>query len=97
MRPALCFVAHINNTTLQNPVTGTQRNKIPRMPRRDIHMRIFGQTALDISWHFIQRWNYTRYVSHSQKLYRPLVPSGAGAMEMLKMDHPFLQDKQMDQ
>jgi len=70
----------------QNPVTGTQRNKVPRMPRRDIHMRLFGQSAVDVAWHFIQRWNYTRYVSHSQRTHTPLQPSGAGAMEMLQVD-----------
>ena len=61
-----------------NPVTGQHRDTTPRMPRRDIHMRVFGQTALDVSWHFVQRWNYVRYVSKSQKYVDPLVISGAG-------------------
>jgi len=71
-----------------NPVVGTGRANIPRMPRRDIHMRVFGQTALDVAWHFVQRWNYTRYVSKAQRHgVDPLAIYGAGAAEMMASDH----------
>lgn len=34
------------------------RNAVPRMPWHDVHMVTAGQTASDLSRHFVQRWNY---------------------------------------
>lgn len=34
------------------------RNEVPRMPWHDIHMMVTGQSARDITRHFVQRWNY---------------------------------------
>ncbi|GMH76537.1 hypothetical protein TL16_g07117 [Triparma laevis f. inornata] len=58
--PRLRDYVDVRHAMDENPVTGTNRAATPRMPRRDIHMRVFGQTALDISWHFVQRWNYNQ-------------------------------------
>jgi len=85
--PRIKDYVDVNKAFEENPVTGTSRNNIPRMPRRDIHMRVFGQTALDVAWHFIQRWNYTRYVSGKNTRTDPLCIYGAGAAEMMASDH----------
>ena len=77
----------VHKVAEDNPITGVARDTIPRMPRRDIHMRVFGQAALDVAWHFIQRWNYVRYVSKNQKYVDPLLISGSGAAEMMANDH----------
>jgi len=34
------------------------REHIPRMPWHDIHMAVEGETAMDVSYNFIQRWNH---------------------------------------
>ena len=76
----------MNEPFEENPVTGVARDSVPRMPRRDIHMRVFGQTALDVAWHFIQRWNYTRYVCKSKDHVDPLAISGSAAAQMAHND-----------
>jgi len=94
--PRLKDYVDIKHAFEENPVTGAHRDSTPRMPRRDIHMRVFGQTALDISWHFVQRWNYVRYVSNNKKHVDPLLVSGAGAAEMVENDHPTSIDKRSE-
>ena len=89
--PRIKDYADVNKTLEDNPVTGVARDSIPRMPRRDVHMRVFGQTALDVSWHFVQRWNYTRYVGKASKFVDPLTISGAAASDMLSSDHEHRQ------
>ena len=36
------------------------RNCFPRMPWHDVHCQVYGDAALDISRHFIQRWNFIK-------------------------------------
>uniref|UniRef100_A0A673KBB5 phospholipase D n=1 Tax=Sinocyclocheilus rhinocerous TaxID=307959 RepID=A0A673KBB5_9TELE len=38
------------------------RYKTPRMPWHDIGVLVHGKAARDIARHFIQRWNFTKYV-----------------------------------
>ncbi|GMH55517.1 hypothetical protein TrRE_jg10713 [Triparma retinervis] len=100
--PRIKDYIEVNKAMEDNPGPGTNRSTIPRMPRRDIHMRVFGQTALDVAWHFIQRWNYTRYVSKSKTQgVDPLCIYGAGAAEMMSSDHvqqqsEFLREESKD-
>lgn len=39
------------------------RNSVPRLPWHDIQCKIYGEGALDVARHFIERWNYTKYES----------------------------------
>lgn len=39
------------------------RDEFPRMPWHDVHSLVIGQPARDAARHFIQRWNYTIFIS----------------------------------
>ena len=65
---------------------GFDRSSIPRMPWRDIHMCVKGTVALDVAWHFIQRWNYTRYANGIKKLVPAIAPSGQGSVALSWLD-----------
>jgi phospholipase D1/2 len=41
------------------------RNVMPRMPWQDVQTKLYGTPALDVSRHFVLRWNYTRRVLYS--------------------------------
>ena len=84
--PRIKDYVNVQDAFEENPMTGVARDSVPRMPRRDIHMRVFGQTALDVAWHFIQRWNYTRHANKSKEQVDPLVISGSAAAQMAKND-----------
>ena len=62
------------------------RGHVPRMPWRDIHGCVVGTGALDVAWHFIQRWNYTRYINHEKKTHPALLPSGLGNLALSWLD-----------
>ena len=62
------------------------RSSIPRMPWRDIHMCIKGTVALDVAWHFIQRWNYTRYANGIKHRVPAIAPSGQGSVALSWLD-----------
>jgi len=62
------------------------RKTIPRMPWRDIHSCIKGTVALDVAWHFIQRWNYTRYVNSLKESHPAITPSGLGNLALSWLD-----------
>lgn len=51
----------LSNQNVENPFVETlDRNKQPRMPWHDIHMRVGGEAARDVALNFIQRWNHHR-------------------------------------
>ncbi|KAL6451092.1 SPO14 Phospholipase D1 [Candida maltosa Xu316] len=50
------------------------RNAVPRMPWHDIHMYTCGQTARDLSRHFVQRWNYLIRQKRPSRLTPLLLP-----------------------
>eukprot|EP00519_Triparma_laevis_P003835 CAMPEP_0182497038 /NCGR_PEP_ID=MMETSP1321-20130603/5585_1 /TAXON_ID=91990 /ORGANISM="Bolidomonas sp., Strain RCC1657" /LENGTH=1384 /DNA_ID=CAMNT_0024700801 /DNA_START=176 /DNA_END=4327 /DNA_ORIENTATION=+ len=62
------------------------RETTSRMPWRDIHGCIVGTVALDVAWHFIQRWNYTRYANKERKSQPALLPSGLGNLALGFLD-----------
>jgi len=62
------------------------RERIARMPWRDIHGCVKGTVALDVAWHFIQRWNYTRYVNKDRKVVPAILPSGLGSLALSWLD-----------
>jgi phosphatidylserine/phosphatidylglycerophosphate/cardiolipin synthase-like enzyme len=62
------------------------RAKVARMPWRDIHSCIKGTVALDVAWHFIQRWNYTRYHNKVRKDVPAILPSGLGSLALSWLD-----------
>ena len=37
------------------------RNEMPRMAWHDVHTRLIGPVVGDISRHFVERWNYSRF------------------------------------
>ncbi|GMI14270.1 hypothetical protein TrLO_g13085 [Triparma laevis f. longispina] len=76
-------------TNPENPLANNllhDRDYIPRMPWRDIHGCIVGTVALDVAWHFIQRWNYTRYANKERKTQPALLPSGLGNLALGFLD-----------
>ena len=50
------------------------RNIVPRMPWHDVHMYTCGQTARDLSRHFVQRWNYLIRQKRPSRLTPLLLP-----------------------
>eukprot|EP01125_Pyxidicula_operculata_P003698 TRINITY_DN1494_c0_g2_i1.p1 TRINITY_DN1494_c0_g2~~TRINITY_DN1494_c0_g2_i1.p1 ORF type:complete len:2944 (-),score=819.76 TRINITY_DN1494_c0_g2_i1:104-8935(-) len=38
------------------------RNKLPRMPWHDVHVKVDGEAARDVAANFIERWNFTKGV-----------------------------------
>jgi phospholipase D1/2 len=49
------------NENVEKPFVETLNRDIqPRMPWHDIHMRVDGEAARDVSLSFIQRWNHHR-------------------------------------
>lgn len=50
------------------------RNIIPRMPWHDVHMVTSGETARDLSRHFVQRWNYLLRQKRPSRLTPLLTP-----------------------
>lgn len=50
------------------------RTEVPRMPWHDIHMMVTGQSARDISRHFVQRWNYLLRQKRPSRLTPMLLP-----------------------
>ncbi|PRP81671.1 phospholipase D, Pi-PXPH-PLD [Planoprotostelium fungivorum] len=52
----LCILTE-SNGTISEP-SSLDRNRQPRMPWHDIHMRVVGDAAKDVATNFIQRWNH---------------------------------------
>lgn len=50
------------------------RNIVPRMPWHDVHMVTSGETARDLSRHFVQRWNYLLRQKRPSRLTPLLTP-----------------------
>ena len=45
-----------------------------------------GTVAMDVAWHFIQRWNYTRYANGIRPKIPALMPSGRGSVALAWLD-----------
>ncbi len=82
--PRIGDVEHVDSPLLDNPTH--DRNVNPRMPWRDIHGCIRGTVALDVGWHFIQRWNYTRYVNKQKDFIPAILPSSLGSLALSWLD-----------
>ncbi|XP_063059494.1 phospholipase D2 [Engraulis encrasicolus] len=51
------------------------RNKVPRVPWRDLAAAHHGKAARDLARHFIQRWNFTKiFTKHKDEFYPYLLP-----------------------
>jgi hypothetical protein len=65
-----------NPDTYGDPLTSAlDRTNQARMPWHDIHMRVEGSAAIDISYNFIQRWNFAVRTGRNPGLAFPLSSS----------------------